>query len=1108
MTFTQFIKRPVLSTVISILLVLLGIIGLVSLPIEQYPNIAPPTISVSTTYQGADAATVLKSVVVPLEESINGVENMTYMTSSATNSGSAMITVYFKQGSDADMAAVNVQNRVQQAQALLPAEVTRVGVTVTKRQTSNVIMYAVTSDDGRYDDQFVTNYNDINIVPLIKRINGVGDVQSPSTATYSMRIWLQPDKMKQYGLIPSDITSVLSEQNIEAAPGSFGENSNMAYEYTLRYKGRLSTPIEYENIVIQSKTTGETLHLKDVAKIELGSLMYNVHLNNDGQPACMGMVQQIAGSNATQIATDVKAALEDAQKSMPPGLKVVMMYDVTDFLFASIEEVIMTLFITLVLVFIVVYVFLQDLRSTLIPMIAVPVALIGTFFFLLIFGFSINLLTLSALLLAIAIVVDDAIVVVEAVHAKLDAGYDNSMTAAIDAMNEISSAIISITLVMAAVFVPVSFMGGTSGTFYREFGVTMAVSIVISALNALTLSPALCAMFLKPHAAEENESNKTFVARFHSGFNRVFDKTIKKYKVGMGHVINHRIITGLLVVVGIVALVVCMKFTKTGLVPDEDTGTIFVTISAKPGTSQDRTNQIVAQVDKMLANNPAILHRNAIVGYNFIAGQGSDQATFIIKLKSFEERSGGFFARIERAISEKDPMALLVNPYEQNSVLGMIYKQTAAIKDAQILAFGPPMISGFSVQNGVTMTMQDKTGGDLNKFFDITKNFISELNKRPEIQQAMTSYNPNYPQYMVDVDVAKTKQAGISPSSVLSVLQGYYGGLYASNFNAYGKLYRVMIQGDVESRMRPDGLSRIYVRTSSGQMSPVSEFVKLRKVYGPSNIGRFNLFTSINVSVSANTGYSNGQVMQAIKEVSEDILPQGYGYEYSGLTRSEAESSNSTALIFVLCFIFVYLILSAQYESYILPLAVMLSIPFGLAGAFVFTNIFGHSNDIYMQISLIMLIGLLAKNAILIVQYALERRETGMAIRYSAILGAAARLRPILMTSLAMVIGLLPLMFASGVGKSGNQTLGAAAVGGMLLGTIVQLFVVPALFCIFQFLQEKVKPMKFEDADNKEVEAELRQYAHAAGTLEADMENREDKSIPTVWHDQYLEKKD
>lgn len=1077
MTFTNFIKRPVLSTVVSILLVLLGTIGLVSLPIEQYPDIAPPTIMVQASYTGADAETVMKSVAVPLEESINGVENMTYMTSQSTNDGLCMITVYFKQGSDPDMAAVNVQNRVSQAQALLPAEVTKIGVTTTKRQTSNVIMYAITSD-GRYDDQFVTNYNNINIVPLLKRINGVGDVSSPSTANYSMRIWLQPDKMKQYGLIPSDIIGALSEQNIEAAPGKFGENSNVSYEYTLRYKGRLSTPLEYENIILKSNTTGETLKLKDVARIELGSLMYNVSLSNDGQPACMGMVQQIAGSNATQIATDVKAALAEQQKSMPPGMKTVIMYDVTDFLFASIHEVLVTLFITLLLVFLVVYVFLQDFRSTLIPMIAVPVALIGTFLFLWIFGFSINLLTLSALLLAIAIVVDDAIVVVEAVHAKLDQGYDSSLTAAIDAMNEISGAIISITLVMAAVFVPVSFMSGTSGTFYREFGITMAVSIVISAINALTLSPALCAVFLKPHKADETEKNKTFVARFHAGFNRVFEKTTNKYKKGVEYVINHKVITGSLVAVGIAVLAILMNTTKTGLVPDEDTGTIFLTISADPGTSQERTLKIVDEVDKMLANNPAIMHRNAIIGYNFIAGSGSDQATFIIKLKPFEERAGGFTDRIKRAIKDKDPMALVVNPYEQNSVLGMIYKQTASIKDAQILAFGPPMIPGFSVQNGVTMTMQDKTGGDLNKFFNVTKNFIAELNKRPEVQQAMTSYNPNYPQYMVDVDVAKTKQVGISPYVVLSVLQGYYGGLYASNFNAYGKLFRVMVQGDVASRMTPDGLNRIYVRTSSGEMAPVTEFINLHKVYGPSNINRFNLFTAINVSVNANTGYSSGQVMKAIEEVAKDNLPDGYGYEYSGLSRSEAESSNSTGLIFILCLVFVYLILSAQYESYILPLSVLLSVPFGLAGAFAFTNLFGHNNDIYMQISLIMLIGLLSKNAILIVQYALERRQIGMAIKWAAILGSAARLRPILMTSLAMIIGLLPLMFASGVGKNGNQTLGAAAVGGMLIGTICQLFIVPALFCIFQWLQERISPLKFEDELDVEGASQLKQYAH------------------------------
>ncbi|MFC2439313.1 MAG: efflux RND transporter permease subunit [Segatella maculosa] len=1083
MTFTNFIKRPVLSTVISIFFVLLGTIGLVSLPIEQYPDIAPPTISVMTSYTGADAQTVLNSVITPLEESINGVENMTYMSSIATNAGMAMITVYFKQGSDANMAAVNVQNRVQQAQALLPAEVTRVGVTVSKRQSSNVIMYSLTTEDGRYDGQFLTNYNNINIVPLLKRIKGVGDVQTPGTETYSMRIWLKPDKMKQYGLVPSDIMGVLAEQNIEAAPGSLGENGSVAYEYALRYKGRLKSATEFENILLTSSTTGQTLQLKDIAKVELGSLMYNVKLNNNGQPAVLGMVNQIAGSNATDIATDVKAALKEASKSFPPGMEYTIEQDTTEFLFASIKEVIVTLFITLALVFFVVYIFLQDMRSTLIPLIAVPVALIGTFFFLWVFGFSINLLVLSALLLAIAIVVDDAIVVVEAVHAKLDQGYKNAMSASIDAMNEISGAIISITLVMAAVFVPVSFLGGTSGTFYREFGVTMALSIVISALNALTLSPALCAILLKPHDEEKDETNKNFVRRFHSNFNRIFDKTTEKYKKGVTRIINHKLWASLAVAVGIVALVITMATTKTGLVPNEDTGTLFVMISANPGTSQERTVEIVNEVDKMLASNPAIQRREAIIGYNFIAGQGSDQATFIIKLKPFDERSGGFFTRIKNAISQGDLMALFVNPLEANSVLGMIYKQTASIKDAQILAFGPPMVPGFSVQNGITMTMQDKTGGDLNKFFTITQDFLKELNKRPEVQKAMTTYNPNYPQYMVDVDVAKTKQAGISPTVVLSTLQGYLGGMYASNFNAYGKLYRVMIQAAPNDRLRPEQLSNIYVRTASGKMSPVSEFCSLRRVYGPSNIARFNLFTAINVSVTTATGYSTGQAMEAIAEVAKNTLPQGYGYEYSGLTRSEAESSNTTAIVLVLCVIFVYLILSAQYESYILPLSVLLSIPFGLAGAFLFTQLFGHSNDIYMQISLIMLIGLLAKNAILIVQFALERRRTGMAIKYSAILGAAARLRPILMTSLAMVIGLLPLMFASGVGKNGNQTLGAAAVGGMLIGTLCQIFVVPALFVAFQWLQEKFTPLKFEDELNEEAATELAQYAHSNGAV-------------------------
>ncbi len=1075
MTFTTFIKRPVLSTVISIVIVLLGFIGLATLPIEQYPDIAPPTVVVFTSYPGADAETVKNSVLAPLEESINGVEGMDYLSSSAS-SGSASIQVLFRQGMNPDMCAVNVQNRVQQAQSLLPAEVTRIGVTVMKRQTSQVMMFTLTSD-GRYDDEFLTNYSNINIIPAIKRIQGVGDVQSPGVKTYSMRIWLKPDVMKQYNLMPSDIAGVLSEQNIEAAPGTFGERSKVAYEYTMRYTGRLKTEEEFGNIVISSDANGQTLKLKDVAKIELGGLQYSVSMKNNNIPSVMGMVQQIAGSNANEIAKNVKKELEEQAKLFPPGMFYKINYDVTEFLYASIEEVVFTLIMTLILVFLVVYIFLQDWRSTLIPLIAVPVSLIGTFFFLKVFGFSINLLVLSALLLAIAIVVDDAIVVVEAVHAKLDQGYKSTLTASIDAMNEISGAIISITLVMASVFIPVSFIGGTSGTFYREFGVTMAVSIFISALNALTLSPALCAIFLKPKDEHGEDRKMSYIDRFHASFNTSYEKVLGKYKKSVEKLVKRPMLIGIAVLIGIVVLVVTMKTTKTGLVPDEDTGTLFCTISMPPATSVDHTKKVIDQVDSMLAANPAIQSREQIQGYNFIAGAGSDQATFIIKLKPFSERQKGFWWKLSGLWQGDGFYRFLINPYDATSVLGLIYKQTAEIKDAQVLAFAPPMIPGFSANSGVSLVMQDRTGGTLTKFFGIVKDYIAELNKRPEIQMAMTSYNPNYPQYMIHVDVAKCKQAGISPSVILTTLQGYYGGLYASNFNAYGKLYRVMVQGLPETRMTPESLNSVYVRTPHG-MTPIQEFCNLERVYGPSNINRFNLFTSINVTATVADGYSTGEAIKAVQEVAADFLPQGYTYDYSGLTRSEASSSNSTALIFVLCFLFIYLILSAQYESYILPLVVVLSVPFGLAGAFGFTQLFGHSNDIYMQISLIMLIGLLAKNAILIVQFALERRELGMAISWSAVLGSAARLRPILMTSLAMIIGLLPMMFASGVGKNGNQTLGAAAVGGMLIGTLCQLFVVPTLFVIFQSLQEKFRPLVFEDEINEEAAAELEQYAH------------------------------
>lgn len=1067
MRLDNFIKRPVLSTVISILIVILGLIGLVSLPIEQYPDIAPPTVQVRAYYTGANAETVMNSVLAPLEEQINGVEGMTYMTSAATNEGSASITVYFKQGMNADMAQVNVQNRVSQASSLLPAEVTKAGVTVEKRQTSTVLLFALVGDKTRYDEQFLSNYADINIVPAIKRVNGVGGCESMGAKTYTMRLWLDPIKMKNYNLMPSDLSGILAEQNIEAAPGKFGESSDNQYEYTIRYKGRLKTAEEFGNMIITSDKNGQTIRVKDVARVELGGLYYSVISSVDGEPGVMLMVTQTAGSNATQIVKDVKKEIENQKKNFPPGLDVKYMQDVTEFLYASINDLLHTLFEAFVLVFIVVYIFLQDFRSTLIPLVAVPVSLIGTFFFLYVFGFSLNLLTLAALVLAIAIVVDDAIVVVEAVHAKLDLGYKSARQASIDAMNEISGAIISITLVMSAVFIPVSFVGGTSGTFYKEFGITMAISIVISALNALTLSPALCAILLKPKNEDGSPRKMSFIDRFHVSFNAVYGKVQDKYRNGVRELVERPVISIIAVVVGIVVMAILGMNTKSGLVPNEDTGTLFCTVSTPPGTSLEKTNEVMNKVDSMLATNPAIMSRLRITGYNFIAGQGSNQGTFVIKLKPFEERQA------------EEGILKYIGVHNEGSsmVLAMIYKQTAAIKGAQILAFQPPMVQGFSATNDLTFSMQDRTGGDVDKFFKVTQDFLTELNKRPEVSNAMTSYNSKYPQYLIDVDVAKCKQSGIDPNTVLTTMQGYYGGLYSSNFNSYGKLYRVMIQAEPSARADLKSLNNIYVRTSSG-MAPINEFVNMKKVYGPQEIDRFNLFTSINVTAAPADGYASGDVIRAISEVASSSLPSGYTYEFSGLTRSEQESSNSTMLIFVLCLTFVYLILSAQYESYLLPLSVILSIPFGLAGAFLFTNMFGKNNDIYMQIALIMLIGLLAKNAILIVQFALERRRTGMALSWSAVLGATARLRPILMTSLAMIIGLIPLLMPMGVGYNGNMTLGAAAIGGMLIGMLCQIMVVPALFYIFQYLQEKVKPLEFEDDAVSSVDTELLQYMH------------------------------
>lgn len=1056
MKLDTFINRPVLSTVISIFIVILGVVGMLWLPITQYPDIAPPTIQVSTTYTGADAKTVLNSVIAPIEEQINGAEGMTYIQSTATNTGSATITVYFEQGFDPDMAAVDVQNRVAKAQSMLPAEVTRVGVITQKRQTSMLLVFSLLSPNGKFEQGFIENYMKINVIPQIQRVNGVGDAMVMGD-DYSMRIWLKPDAMAQHNLMPSDVSAALADQNIEAAPGQFGENGGTAFQYVMRYRGRLITPEEFDKIIIRADKDGNVLYLKDVATMELGRVSYGLKGKTNGHPAASAIIFQTAGSNATQVIKDVEAKINEAGKELPNGLEFNVSMNTNDFLYASIEEVIKTLIEAFILVFLVVYVFLQDLRSTIIPAIAIPVALIGTFFGLYLIGFSINLLTLSALVLAIAIVVDDAIVVVEAVHAKLDEGYTSARMAAIDAMREIGGAIVSITLVMMLVFIPVSFMSGTSGVFYRQFGLTMAIAIGLSALNALTLSPALCAVFLKPHKADGGSKKVSFVKAFHEGFNRNYEKLLVRYKKWAGFFINHKITAFGVVAASIVALAAMMMTTSTALVPNEDTGVLFCMVNMPPATSLDKTEATLAKVDKILAANPAVESRTEILGYSFIAGQGNTYGTFIVKLKDWSEREKG---------------------QDATSVLGQLYGAVGQqIKDATVMMFQPPMISGYSVTSGFELQLQDKTGGDINKFFQIYQQFIGALNQRPEIQQAYSTFNPTFPQYMVNVDVAKTKQAGISPSVVLSTLQGYYGGMYVSNFNRFGKLYRVMMQADPSARISPETLNQVKVRVGN-EMSPITNFITLERVYGPDIISRFNLFTSISVSGTPNPGYSNGDAIKAIQEVAAQTLPMGYGYEFSGMTREEQNSSAaSTAIVFGLCLLFVYLLLSAQYESYILPLSVILSIPLGLMGSFLFAKMFGVNNNIYLQIGLIMLIGLLAKNAILIVEFALDRRKTGMSIVGAAIAGAAARLRPILMTGFAMIIGLLPLMLANGVGANGNRSLGTGAVGGMLIGMILQVLIVPALFVAFQKIQEKIQPLKWKDADNAEIDDQIEQYS-------------------------------
>ena len=1071
MKLDKFINRPVLSTVISILIVILGVIGLATLPVTQYPDIAPPTVSVRATYTGANAQTVLNSVIAPLEDQINGVENMMYIQSSASNNGSADISIYFNQGTDPDMAAVNVQNRVSMAQGLLPAEVTKVGVTTQKRQNSMLLIFSLYDAEDKYNIEFIENYAKINLIPEVQRVKGVGDANVMGQ-DYSMRIWLKPDVMAQYNLVPSDISGVLAEQNIEAAPGQFGERGNQTFQYTIRYKGRLQQTEEFEDIVVKALPNGEVLRLGDVARIELGRLAYTFNNTVNGHKAVTCIVFQMAGTNATETINNLLDVISKAEEGLPAGLKINVAQNANDFLYASIHEVIKTLIEAFVLVFIVVYVFLQDMRSTLIPAIAIPVALIATFFVLKLIGFSVNLLTLSAMVLAIAIVVDDAIVVVEGVHAKLDQGYKSSREASIDAMSELGGALVSITLVMMSVFIPVSFMGGTAGTFYRQFGITMAISIAFSALNALTLSPALCAIFLKPHDSEHKQKKMSMVDRFHTSFNAAYDSLLKSYKKRVVFFIHKKWLSFGLVAASIVLLMFFMKTTPTGMVPNEDTGTIMGAVTLPPGTSQERAMEVLAKVDSLVAAEPAVQSRTIISGYSFIGGQGPSYGSVIIKLKDWEERS-----------------------MMQNSDIiysTLFLRAQKVIKDAQVLFFAPPMIPGYSVSSDIELNMQDKTGGTLDHFFEVVKSYTAALEARPEINSAKTTFNPSFPQYQLDIDAAACKKAGISPSDILSTMQGYFGGLYASNFNRFGKMYRVMIQAEPDATKNMESLNGVKVRGSNGEMAPITQFVSMKKVYGPDIINRFNLYTSMKVMVAPASGYTSGQALQAIAEVAKENLPMGFGYELGGMAREEAQTSGSTTgIIFVLCFVFVYLLLSAQYESYILPLAVLLSVPFGLMGSFIFVNGFSAlgsipalkmilgtmSNDIYMQIALIMLMGLLAKNAILIVEFALDRRKQGMSISWAAVLGAAARLRPILMTSLAMIVGLIPLMLAMGVGAHGNRTLGASAIGGMLIGMIFQIFIVPVLFVVFQWLQEKFKPMEWDSLDESEVEAEIEQYS-------------------------------
>jgi HAE1 family hydrophobic/amphiphilic exporter-1 len=1037
-----FIERPVLSTVISIIIVILGVLGITTLPITQYPEIAPPTVQITAAYPGANAQTMLESVIIPIEDQVNGVEGMDYISSTATNSGTATIQVIFKQGINPDIAAVNVQNRVARATPLLPADVTRAGVVTQKQQTSSLMFVSFYSTNPNYDRTYVQNYMNINVVPVLKRVNGVGDATVFGSRNYSMRIWLDPVKMANYGLVPSDVTAAINEQSLEAAAGQFGENSGATFQYIIRYGGRYKTEEQYQDIVIKSLPNGQTLYLKDVAKIEMGAQSYVGVSSIDGNPAVAMAIYQTPGSNAQEIIIDLREQLTEMERSLPEGMGYKIIFDTNEFLDASIEKVIHTLIEAFILVFLVVFIFLQDFRSTLVPMIAVPVSIVGTFFFLNLFGYSINLLTLFALVLAIGIVVDDAIVVVEAVHAKMENTHLAGKKAAISTMNEISGAIISITLVMAAVFIPVTFIQGSTGVFYQQFGITLIVAIFISALNALTLSPALCALFLKEHKSEK-EQHKNFIQRFFDAFNSGFEAVTHKYAQSFHFLLHHKWVTFMILILCGIGIFWANKTMPSGFVPDEDRGFIMGNFELPPDASADRVAALQDVFYQKASKIQGIESITLVSGFSFISGQGSNYGMALIRLKSFDER--------------KD------ESMSTNAITGQLFGLASAMPEANMIFFAPPSIPGFGVSAGFQVQLLDKSGGDLNNFNQVTRNYIGELMKRPEIQYAQTSFNTGYAQYQIELNIPRAKQSGVSVSAIFSALQGYIGGIYAADFTRYGKQFRVMIQALPEDRTSEQDLQKIFVRTASGNMAPITQFMSLTRVYGPQSVNRFNLFNTATVSGASKPGYSTGDAIKAVQEVSGATLSADFGIDFSGLSREEIRAGNQTLLIFILCIVFVYFILSAQYESYLLPFAVLLSLPGGIMGAYWAQKLAGLQNNIYFQIALIMLVGLLAKNAILIVEFAVQRRQHGESITDSAFNGAKARFRPILMTSFAFILGLMPLVLASGVGYVGNRSVATGAAFGLLVGTIIGLFNIPVLYVIFQWLQEKVKPVVMEE---------------------------------------------